>query len=402
MEVVERIKSDPYRVCLLVVDPEARRYFEERHLSVGTHMKHLKHIVCPPSRSDHRLQTNLTSRPENNDVPDIPKRRDHQLSPTTHADAHTLHRQPPTSVDLKEVHRSLEETGVQRTGNNGFLKQSRSEEVDMKNFRRNLERACSTEVVVVGEPPNAAALENVSKGAEERIHKFTGEKYSGPLEEPGGVTVRGDAVEHSIKENENFQAKDREVHFQGERLTWNEPVRLMDSKPDLNQGRDREKTDKTQFCISEVGEFGHLCTPSKKGSFSSISSEKLGHSLRDKNESEKIRAKSFEYSIPVAKHSFHEGTLLTGNKQDDEASAKLPELINSVKWGESSRQNSTDLNPGRGTLLNGGAPPPMNDHLKIDLDVDLERLKLKLSQNRRKQHTPMKPYIQRKRDFDAL
>ncbi|KAG5451419.1 hypothetical protein CSKR_107269 [Clonorchis sinensis] len=400
MEVVERIKSDPHRVCLLVVDPESRRHFEERHLIVDTHMEHLRHVVCPPSRAGHRLQTNLTSRPENNDVPDIPKRRDLPHSPTTNTDVHTPHRQPTTGIDLKEVHRPLEETGVQQTGNNGFLKQPRSEELDMEDFQRNLGQARSTEVVVVGEHTKAGALEKVSKGADEHIHNIIIEKYSEPLEEPGGLRVLDDAVEH--KEDENFQAKDGEVHFEDERLVRNEPVCLLGSKPDLNQGKDREKSDKTQFCIPEVGEFGHLYIPSKKGSFSSISSEKLGHSLRDNNESEKLRAKSFEYSISVEKRNSHVGTLLTREKQDDKASTKLPELINSMKWGESGCQNSTDLSAGKGALLNGGAAPPMNDHLKIGLDVDLERLKLKLGQNRRKQHTPMKSYIQRKRDFDAL
>ncbi|KER27982.1 hypothetical protein T265_13686 [Opisthorchis viverrini] len=389
MEVVERIKSDPDRVCLLVVDPESRRHFEERHLIVDTHMKHLRHIVCPPSRPGHRLHTNLASHPEIDGVPDIPKRRDLSQSPTTHTDSHTPQRQPPTGAELNEAHGSLEESEVQQTGNNGFLKQPRSE-VDIKNFRGNLGRARSAEIVIVSEPTKASTLENVSKGTGERIQKLTIERYSEPLEKPREVTILGDAVERIIRENED------------ERLVWNEPVRLLGSKSDWNQGKDREKTDKTQICISEIGEFEHLCIPSKKGSFSSICSEKLGHSLRDINEFGKPRAKSFEYSISVTKHNSHKNVLLPRDKQDDGASVKLPELISSVKPGESSRQNSTDLSTGRGALLNGGTPPPMNDRLKIDLDVDLERLKFKLGQNRRKQHTPMKSYTQRKRDFDAL
>lgn len=50
MEVVERIKANPDRVCLLVVDREAKEYFAQNRIVVDSHMRDLERFCCPPQR----------------------------------------------------------------------------------------------------------------------------------------------------------------------------------------------------------------------------------------------------------------------------------------------------------------------------------------------------------------
>ncbi|KAA3674870.1 uncharacterized protein DEA37_0014626 [Paragonimus westermani] len=48
--VVSRIKSNPDRVCLLVVDPESKKYFEKHCIVIDSYMEGLEKLCCPQSR----------------------------------------------------------------------------------------------------------------------------------------------------------------------------------------------------------------------------------------------------------------------------------------------------------------------------------------------------------------
>ncbi|KAF7232696.1 hypothetical protein EG68_09854 [Paragonimus skrjabini miyazakii] len=48
--VVSRIKSNPDRVCLLVVDPESKKYFEKHCIVIDSYMEGLQKFCCPQSR----------------------------------------------------------------------------------------------------------------------------------------------------------------------------------------------------------------------------------------------------------------------------------------------------------------------------------------------------------------
>ncbi|KAF8565415.1 hypothetical protein P879_09283 [Paragonimus westermani] len=48
--VVSRIKSNPDRVCLLVVDPESKKYFEKHCIVIDSYMEGLEKLRCPQSR----------------------------------------------------------------------------------------------------------------------------------------------------------------------------------------------------------------------------------------------------------------------------------------------------------------------------------------------------------------
>ncbi|KAF5399095.1 hypothetical protein PHET_07979 [Paragonimus heterotremus] len=48
--VVGRIKSNPDRVCLLVVDPESKKYFEKHCIVIDSYMEGLQKLRCPQSR----------------------------------------------------------------------------------------------------------------------------------------------------------------------------------------------------------------------------------------------------------------------------------------------------------------------------------------------------------------